>query len=56
MMEVIDVDGFALSMFGDYHETLLWVEGRDTKSPAAGPRLDADEILLHESPADNWWR
>ena len=27
MMEVIAVDGFKLSMFGDYHETLLWVEG-----------------------------
>ena len=28
MMEVIDLDGFAVSMFGDCCETLLWVEGQ----------------------------
>ena len=28
MMEVIAVDGFKVSMFGDYFETLLWVEAR----------------------------
>jgi L-serine dehydratase len=27
MVEVIDIDGFPLSLCGDYHETLLWVEG-----------------------------
>jgi L-serine dehydratase len=26
MIEVIAVDGFKVSMFGDYHETLLWVD------------------------------
>jgi L-serine dehydratase len=50
MMEVIAVDGFKLSMFGDYHETLLWVEG---DGPAVGKRLqelvEADEVLLHEA-------
>ena len=50
MMEVIAVDGFKLSMFGDYHETLLWVEGDGL---AVGKRLqelvEADEVLLHEA-------
>ena len=50
MMQVIDVDGFALSMFGDYHETLLWVEGSGHEvSQRLVPQLDADQILLHES-------
>jgi len=51
MMEVIAVDGFKVSMFGDYHETLLWL---DNQGPEVLQRLrslvEADEILLHESP------
>ena len=27
MMEVLDIDGFAVSLFGDYYETLLWAKG-----------------------------
>jgi L-serine dehydratase len=50
MIEVIAVDGFKVSLFGDYYETLLWVEGNGA---AAVRRLrelvDADEILLHET-------
>jgi len=50
MMEVIAVDGFKVSMFGDCFETLLWVESR---GDAIVEKLDAlrsaDEILLHES-------
>ena len=50
MMEVIAVDGFKVSMFGDYHETLLWMEGDGL---AVGKRLqelvEADEVLLHEA-------
>jgi L-serine dehydratase len=50
MIEVIAVDGFRVSTFGDYHETLLWVHNR---GPEVAERLrslvDADEILLHES-------
>lgn len=49
MMEVINIDGFAVSLFGDYHETLLTVVG---KSQALIQRLrelaEVDEILLHE--------
>ena len=50
MLEVIAVDGFKVSMFGDYHETLLWMEGDGL---AVGKRLqellEGDEVLLHEA-------
>jgi L-serine dehydratase len=49
MVEVIDVDGFPVSIAGDYFETLLWSEGdgqalRDRLSAL----VDADAILWHE--------
>jgi len=50
MMEVIDLDGFAVSMFGDCHETLLWTDGRGRELVAALSHIiAADEILLHEA-------
>jgi L-serine dehydratase len=50
MIQVIDVDGFALSIFGDYHETLLWVDRRGHEVvQALVQRLNADQVLLHES-------
>lgn len=53
MMEVIDVDGFQLSMFGDCHETLLWVDG---DGRAVAQRLaewvEADEVRLHKRTGD----
>ena len=50
MMEVIDVDGFAVSMFGDCHETLLFPEGDGGALMAAlASRFEEDEILLHRS-------
>jgi L-serine dehydratase len=50
MMEVIDLDGFKVSMFGDCFETLLWVEGSGSEVVAALESLfTADEILLHEA-------
>jgi L-serine dehydratase len=50
MIEVLDVDGFAVSLFGDYCETLLWVDGRGRELvQALSATVDADEILLHES-------
>lgn len=50
MMEVIDLDGFAVSMFGDCFETLLWVKGQGTAVIAAlENRITADAILLHEA-------
>jgi len=50
MMEVIAVDGFKVSMFGDYFETLLWVEGRGQAVVEKLRALtNADTVLLHES-------
>ena len=49
IMEVLNIDGYKLSMFGDYHETLLYVIGNSAdlvKRLAALP--DIDEVSLHE--------
>jgi len=50
MMEVIDIDGFTVSMFGDVFETLIWFDG-DAKTVVAelGSQFDAYEVLVHES-------
>lgn len=50
MIEVIRVDGFAVSLFGDYSETLLWVEG-DGRAVACqlGASAEVDEVLVHEA-------
>ena len=49
MIEVINIDGFEVSLFGDYHETLLTVTG---DGPALVQRLatlmEVDDIRLHE--------
>jgi L-serine dehydratase len=49
MIEVIAIDGFEVSLFGDYHETLLTVTG---DGPALVQRLatlmEVDDIRLHE--------
>ena len=47
MMEVITVDGFKVSMFGDYFETLLWTEthGRATIDKL-GTMIQADEEAI----------
>ena len=50
MMEVIDIDGFTVSMFGDCCETLLWVAGsQEQVTTILNERFEADEINLHES-------
>lgn len=50
MIEVIDVDGFSVSIGGDYLETLLWVEGAGGEIVAAlSGRFEADAILIHQS-------
>jgi L-serine dehydratase len=49
MIEVINIDGFEVSLFGDFHETLLTVTG---EGPALVQRLatlmEVDDIRLHE--------
>ena len=49
MMEVISVDDFPVSLFGDYHETLLWLDG-DGRAVAQriGELVEVDEVILHE--------
>jgi len=49
MIEVLGVDGFVVSMFGDYHETLLWGigNGEDLVRRVSAMGL-ADEVLVHE--------
>ncbi|MGE9270084.1 MAG: L-serine ammonia-lyase, iron-sulfur-dependent, subunit alpha [Verrucomicrobiales bacterium] len=50
MMEVIDIDGFSVSMFGDCHETLIWVEGStDDVVEALGAGMDLHDIFVHRS-------
>jgi L-serine dehydratase len=50
MIEVIDIDGFTVSIGGDYYETLLFVEGDGTDIVAAlNAGFESDAILLHES-------
>ena len=50
MMEVIDIDGFAMSMFGDCHETLIWLDGpADELAASLSNTINADEFLPHES-------
>ena len=53
MMEVIAVDGFAVSLSGDCYETLFWVKtgGPDLVTRLAG-RVTAGDILLHECGDD----
>ena len=57
MMEVIYVDGFKVSLFGDYYETLLWVDGDGAAVARRLPELfEADEVLLHEAAGGQLWR
>jgi hypothetical protein len=53
MMEVIAVDGFKVSMFGDSFETLLWVRcnGRRLALELA-IQLSADGVLVHQSDGE----
>ena len=49
MMEVINLDGFAVSLFGDYHVTLLSVIGHGADLVRRVTALGGvDEVLLHE--------
>ncbi|WP_136082027.1 L-serine ammonia-lyase, iron-sulfur-dependent, subunit alpha [Pontiella desulfatans] len=48
-IEVIDLDGFAISMTGDCCETLVWADGPVEGILARLKDFEADEILVHES-------
>lgn len=50
MIEVLEIDGFALSIAGDYFETLIRTQDDDQGLAARLAEVfDADEILLHKS-------
>ena len=49
MMEVINVDGFEVSICGDYFETLLWTAGQGAAlCEKVSSLMEADAVLLHE--------
>lgn len=49
MIEVVDIDGISLSLFGDFWETLVWMAGRPgEEGDRLAERINADEVLLHE--------
>lgn len=49
MMEVINLDGFPVSLFGDYHETLLFVDGPAPDLVRRAAALaGVDAVLLHQ--------
>ena len=53
MMEVLNVDGFAVSLFGDCFETLLWVRGEGRKlAQELATLAPADAILVHEAAGE----
>ena len=53
MMEVLNVDGFTVSMFGDCFETLLWVRTEGHKlAQALTTLVSADAILVHEAAGE----
>ena len=50
IIEVLEVDGFPVSMFGDYCETLLWTtEDHASVRSAIEAAQEVDSILLHEA-------
>ena len=57
MMEVVNVDGFTVSMFGDCFETLLWVRHEGNKlAQELAKRHPPMPSLCMKPPAINWWR
>jgi L-serine dehydratase len=49
MIEVIEIDGFPLSIGGDCHVTLLWADGPANEIAAAlEAGFEADSITIHE--------
>ncbi len=50
MIEVLEIDGFALNMDGGFHETLLYVtEQADSIAASLRKSLDADTITVHNN-------
>ncbi|MEI8179917.1 L-serine ammonia-lyase, iron-sulfur-dependent, subunit alpha, partial [Aestuariivirga sp.] len=53
MIEVLSIDGFTVSTFGDYHETLIWVQsGAESVRELLLKESGADDVLLLSRGAD----
>ena len=53
MMEVLNVDGFTVSIFGDCFESLLWVRSDGHKlAQELATLVSADAILVHEAAGE----
>ena len=53
MIEVLNVDGFKVSLFGDCFETLLWVRGNGQKlAQELAALVPVDTILVHEAEGE----
>jgi len=49
MIEIVEIDGVPLSMFGDYWETLIRIAGRSADGLSQLTReIEVDDVLLHE--------
>jgi L-serine dehydratase len=50
-IEVINVDGFPVSIRGDYFETLVWTDGQGAAvRDKLAALMEADAVLLHQQP------
>lgn len=50
MMEVLSIDGVAMTMDGGYHETLIWLP------TDAAPAFEADEVIRHDLGETILWQ
>jgi L-serine dehydratase len=49
MIEVVEIDGIAVSILGDYWETLIWIADRQASTLSGRTKgIEADEVLFHE--------
>ena len=50
MIEVLSIDGVPITIFGDYHETLVWIESGSTiDTESTAKELSADFAKLNQS-------
>ncbi len=51
MIEVVEIDGIAVSILGDYWETLIWIAGQPGDAMSQRAKcIDADEVQFHVGP------
>ena len=50
MIEITKIDGFQVSMEGDYYETLVYLDAKDSRIfDLLNERVEADDITLLEN-------